>query len=201
MKRDSPLPRRTELARTGQLTRRTELPRGVDLIRITPLRHRSRPATTNAKLTAAATRAAEQLARDIVDQRSQGWCEIRIPGECRGRATNWCHRIAEGQGGPWLASNGINGCGSGTTGCHGWTHRNPSLAEAHGWIVPPTFQIVDGLRVRLDADAFPTYLWRPGTEEPDWYWLDNHGGAATVDQVDGIELHEVIQRGGALWLA
>jgi hypothetical protein len=180
VRRSGPLPRRTELKRT------TELPRGVDLVRVTPLRQRAVPATPHAKLAASAERAAEKLAREIVGERSGGWCEIRIPGECLGRMSNWCHRIAEGQGGRWLASNGVGGCGSGTTGCHGWTHRNPALAEAHGWIVAPTYQVVDGLRVRLDADAFPAYLWRPGSSAPDWMWLDNHGGAVTVDQVDAV---------------
>ena len=31
--------------------------------------------------------------------------------------------------------NGINLCGSGTTGCHGWVHSHPFEARAMGWIV------------------------------------------------------------------
>jgi hypothetical protein len=131
-------------------------------------------------------------ATKLVRARNDGSCEIRVPGVCLGGATNFCHRIADGQGGPRLASNGVAGCGSGTTGCHGWTHDHPDLAKAHGWMIAPTYQVVEGRRVMLDADAFPAYLWRPDADEPEWVWLDDAGGAVTVAQIADVELYEVM---------
>ena len=70
----------------------------------------------------------------------------------RARATNWAHRVARGQGGAWCPSNGLHLCGSGTTGCHGWSHLHPTEAKARGWIVEP---------------------WRDPAEVPALHWL--HG--------------------------
>lgn len=185
MNRGGPLQRHTPLARTP-------LARGVDLIRITPLR-RSNGALPVRGAAEPGERSAETLARKHLRDRSQGHCELRIGGVCLGRTHDqFCHRLAEGQGGPWLASNGIAGCGSGTTGCHGWCHDNPALAEAHGWIVAPTYRMVDGMRIRLAAEAFPAFLWRPDADEPDWVWLDDTGGAVTVDQIADVELYELM---------
>jgi hypothetical protein len=80
----------------------------------------------------------ERPARDGVEGRSGGWCEMRVDGVCFGSADNWCHRIAQGQGGLWQASNGLAGCGSGTTGCHGWCHANPAAAQELGWMLLST---------------------------------------------------------------
>ena len=80
----------------------------------------------------------EKRARELVYNRSDYLCEVRIPGVCLGRATNWHHRQAKGQRGPWAPSNGLHVCGSGTTGCHGaLTNTNGRRAEyeAKGWIV------------------------------------------------------------------
>ena len=77
----------------------------------------------------------EWEARRLVEERAQGWCEVRLPEVCQGRATNWHHRQNRSQGGRWLASNGIALCGSGTTGCHGWITEHPSAARENGWAV------------------------------------------------------------------
>lgn len=50
------------------------------------------------------------------------------------------HRIARGMGGTsnnliGHPSNGVALCGSGTTGCHGWTEAHPKHAGALGWRV------------------------------------------------------------------
>ena len=99
----------------------------------------------------------EGLARDRVKARSGGWCEMQVPGVCLGRATNWCHRVGKGQGGQWRASNGLAGCGSGTTGCHGWCHANPAAARERGWMLRRTEDpaavpvlLPTGVRVLLD---------------------------------------------------
>jgi hypothetical protein len=74
-------------------------------------------------------------ARRITRDRSGGDCELRIDGVCLGRATNFQHRRNRSQQGPWAPSNGIDVCGSGTTGCHGYIHQNPKEADDNGWTV------------------------------------------------------------------
>lgn len=71
----------------------------------------------------------ETQARRIVRARSNGRCELCATT----RATNWSHRRARGQGGLWTPSNGLDLCGSGNTGCHGWLEANSKLADAGGW--------------------------------------------------------------------
>lgn len=73
------------------------------------------------------------LARKIVYERSEGWCEVALRGRCFGRAGNWHHRRAAGR--IWTPANGLHVCGSGTTGCHGWITENSRLAMARGWVV------------------------------------------------------------------
>jgi hypothetical protein len=75
---------------------------------------------------------AEQPARDAVRGRSGGMCEV-----CgTAKATNFQHRLNEGQGGPWTASNGLAVCGQGNaTGCHSVIHLNPTKSYVNGWSV------------------------------------------------------------------
>ena len=80
-------------------------------------------------------KADERLARRLVRERSGGDCEVRIPGVCLGQATNFMHRRGRGQGGPWTASNGLHGCGSGSAGCHGWITAHPAQSWRNGWYV------------------------------------------------------------------
>ena len=77
----------------------------------------------------------EHQARALVRARSEGWCEVRIPDICRGRATNFQHRKNRSANGGWSPANGIDICGSGTTGCHGYIHANPAEATRWGWTV------------------------------------------------------------------
>jgi hypothetical protein len=74
-----------------------------------------------------------KTARDLVYGRSDGWCEVRVPGICFGRAGNWHHRRAFGR--VWTPSNGLHVCGSGTTGCHGWIGDWPNAANERGWLL------------------------------------------------------------------
>lgn len=94
----------------------------------------------------------ETTCRRIVRERSEGDCEIRIPVVCLGRATNFQHRKNRSQGGAWVPSNGLDVCGSGTTGCHGWIHANPAEAYARGWSVKSTD----------DPAVVPSTHWRWG---------------------------------------
>lgn len=73
----------------------------------------------------------EKIARQLVRERSGGICEVCgvLP------ATNFQHRKNRSQGGRWSASNGLDACGSGTTGCHGFIHANPAKSYEAGWSV------------------------------------------------------------------
>lgn len=57
-----------------------------------------------------------------------GWCGVRP-------AKNGCHRLPEGQRGPYIPANLLPGCGSGTTGCHWRTEQARTLSYACGWLI------------------------------------------------------------------
>lgn len=71
----------------------------------------------------------ERAARWLVKARSGGWCEIQITDTCHTQATDFSHRIREGQGGQWSASNGLHACRP----CHSWVSLYPFGARAKGW--------------------------------------------------------------------
>ena len=82
---------------------------------------------------------------------------------CGGTDLTAQHRIARGMGGnrqPHIAApaNGLPLCGSGTTGCHGWTEHHPTLAELLGWRLP---SYVDP----LEAPFWTRFGWRLWTVE------------------------------------
>jgi hypothetical protein len=94
------------------------------------------------------------------------------------------HRRARGMGGnrdPLIAAapNGLPLCGSGTTGCHGWTERHPVLAELLGW------RLV-GMQDALDAPFWTRFGWRiwlatrMNPDSPDFYTV----GYVDVDELD-----------------
>jgi hypothetical protein len=97
-----------------------------------------------------------------------GRCEL-----CGRPATNFAHRLAKGQGGLWSPCNGILLCGSGTTGCHGWCHANPTSARAGGWIIDTGEHPAD----------VAVYL-RPRTLYAAWWLLDDDGCYSLVDRRD-----------------
>lgn len=73
-------------------------------------------------------------ARSAIDGQNR-LCETRIQGVCLGRGMNFQHRKNRSQGGLWLPSNGLDVCGSGTTGCHGYITEHPAEATEKGWTV------------------------------------------------------------------
>lgn len=71
-----------------------------------------------------------------------------------------------------LPCNIVELCGSGTTGCHGWTHAHPAEAERFGYIIP-------SWRDPLNA---PIRDWNG-----DWWWLLDDGTAQRLTQIEIIE--------------
>jgi hypothetical protein len=112
----------------------------------------------------------ERTARPLVRARSNGWCEVRLPGVCLGRATNQHHRKNRSQGGRWDAANLLDLCGSGTTGCHGvLTDPQGRRAEyeGNGWIVPGHQEPAD----------VPVLIHNANVGH-DWVVLDSRGDVA-----------------------
>lgn len=77
-------------------------------------------------------------ARDAIYE-AAGW---RCVGCGRADPLTCQHRRARGMGGTSLAAigeapNGIALCGSGSTGCHGWTEAHPAHARTLGWRLGP----------------------------------------------------------------
>lgn len=102
----------------------------------------------------------ESEARRRVALRAAGRCEL-----CRGTdSLTFAHRRSRGQGGGWSPANGLRLCGSGTTGCHGWTEHNPDAAAAGGWRL-----------VHDDRDPAVVPVWLNGLNGPGWWLLDDLG--------------------------
>lgn len=105
----------------------------------------------------------EAEARRIVRERSEGICEIVVPDVCLKRAAGVHHRLKRGQGGPWSPSNLLDACGSGTTGCHGYT-------EAH-----PTWAIGEGLWLMRGNDPREISVHMRWVNAKSWWLLDDEG--------------------------
>lgn len=74
---------------------------------------------------------AYQDARAVVRGRSKGWCEIRVPRVCEGRAVEFHHKLMRSQGGPDTPENLAHAC----TACHMYVHRNTGWAYKVGWLI------------------------------------------------------------------
>jgi hypothetical protein len=160
--------RRKGLQRTGGIARtsplrRTPLERGDSVLRSSGPIKAKRPTQSPE----------ERRAKRLTRTRSGGWCEMRVPGVCLGRARELSHRWAEGQGGLWCASNGLDSCG--LAGCHGWLHSNPAEAKRLGWMIAPTYRIEAGRRVPVPTTEFPAHIWLPGWDEAREVWLTDDG--------------------------
>jgi hypothetical protein len=104
--------------------------------------------------------------RRKVVARSGGDCEIRTPW-CQGRGREFSHRRAEGQGGKWLATNGLFSCGHGNLdGCHGYLHQHPEEATEKGWIVSAW---------GVDQAEIEVFMWHD--DRRDWWLLLPDGTA------------------------
>lgn len=121
----------------------------------------------------------EKRAKKAVHRRSGGHCEIRTPW-CLGPATNFSHRRADGQGGLWTASNGLDSCGWGNaTGCHGYCHQHPEEARKNGWFISaflstPTTEVETLIHSRYGHT---------------WVLLDDEGDLTLAPFPDGSSQH------------
>lgn len=168
LKPSPPPARNTPLEHHAELTRSTPMRRTTGLSSSGPIKAK-RLAMSDAQLEA----------KLLVTTRSGGLCELRVPGVCLGRARDFSHRWAEGQTGLWCASNGLASCG--LFGCHRWVHDHPTEAKRWGWIIAPTYRLVDGRRVPVPPAEFPALIWRPRASAPRFVLLDDLGGAHSID--------------------
>lgn len=136
----------SQLKRTGRLQSKGLIGRGNA---IKPVRPRYDPT--------------EKAARSGTRERSGGWCELQIVGVCLGRAGNYQHRVNRSQLGKYATGSGLDVCGSGTTGCHGYIHAHPAESYRNGWSV----------------ESWADPLTRPVLRRGEWVLLDDEGGFAT----------------------
>jgi hypothetical protein len=129
MKRGTkPLKANPEKTREWQQRSRKALPTGDK-----PLERTEMKSTVSKKTKA--FRAEMEGVRPLVEERSHGMCEIRLPQVCQGRATNIHHRLPRGAGGTNSKANLLHLCGSGTTGCHGWVESHRKEAYELGLLL------------------------------------------------------------------
>lgn len=72
-----------------------------------------------------------ETARDVVQARSKGWCEVRVPRVCTGRGEQFHHKLMRSQGGPDTPENLAHTCAA----CHLYVHRNPGWAYRTRWLL------------------------------------------------------------------
>lgn len=118
--------------------------------------------------------AAQALIRETAIDRNAGSCSWA----CGRPATNGCHRLPAGQGGPYILANIIGGCGSGTTGCHWRTEQARALSYACGWLIRSDTQpAARAARIAATPALITTQLGAG------WHQLDDgHGLASRYDE-------------------
>lgn len=132
--------------------------------------------------------AEQRMLRAGVLSLNGGFCQLA----CTRQAANFAHRIPQGQGGPYIAANGLGLCGSGTTGCHWRTEQARDLAYSCGWLIRAS----DGADPAWQATSTPALIttilgrgWHMLGEEgafarlaepeevPAWMWQDGFDAA------------------------
>jgi hypothetical protein len=151
-------PRKLPLQRTA-IVRKTPMPRAGKPLKRGPVKPRRQVSVTPE----------ERRARKLVKARGE-FDNVRVCELCfANRATNYQHRKNKAQCSTaemWTPVNGLDVCGSGTTGCHGWIHSNPTKARELGWMVGR----------EEDPAEVPVLLCQYG-----WVLLDSDGGWEPVN--------------------
>lgn len=107
-------------------------------------------------------KADEKRGRMGAKKRSQGLCEVHLPGICLGWGHSIHHRKNRSQGGNWDISNLLHVCGDGVRGCHGWITENPKASYKKGWAVKGCWRS-DEVPVLLAHDTEPVLLSDDGS--------------------------------------
>lgn len=71
----------------------------------------------------------DEVRQDLI-ARSNGWCEVAVPG-CAGRGTQAHHRLRRAQGGKGTLKNGLWVCRA----CHSFIHDHPAESFERGWLI------------------------------------------------------------------
>jgi hypothetical protein len=121
----------------------------------------------------------------ILDRDGMACARCGIPVDTSSVGYSLQHRDNRGMGGTRdtrinLPSNGLTLCGSGTTGCHGWTEENPTEAERLGYAVQSW----------ADPKTVPVFALGK------WYLLDNNGGKRRCLPPADYDAHSVAARKG-----
>lgn len=91
------------------------------------------------------------------------------------------HRLLRSRGVLHVPSNLVLLCGSGTTGCHGWAHREVDAATRLGLIVPswakPSEWPILAATGTLARLVYPT----------GWFTLDDDGQFHPINEADRLE--------------
>lgn len=116
------------MKRTKRLARTSGLPRTGGLSRVTPM-----PRAAWARKTGKGTDPSPAV-KAAVRKRDDYAC-ARCGVNVAERLHSIHHRVRRSQRGRHVAENLVTLCGDGIAGCHGWVHRHPVEARAHGWLL------------------------------------------------------------------
>ena len=135
--------------------KRASLARGAALVTRTQLRRTKGMPRERRVAASAGPKAADrstdipQESRDTVTARSQGVCELQVPGPCTRQATDMHHRQRRREHRDHRPVNLAHACRR----CHRVTHDRPELARAFGWIVS-AFAVPDEAPMMLRGDRW-----------------------------------------------
>lgn len=158
MKRTKRLARTTGLPRTGGLSRSSGLSRTGGLPRAAWVRKMGKGTDPSP-----AVKAAVRKRDDYACAR----CGVNVAE----RLHSIHHRVRRSQRGRHVAENLVTLCGDGIAGCHGWVHRHPVEARAHGWLLLGTDDpLLEGVMYASEYGSGATlWLTRDGkrvTDDP-----------------------------------
>lgn len=118
-----------------------------------------------------------------IDTRDEGRC-VKCRRWVAGTPASRHHRKLRSRGGMGTVQNGILLCGTGTTECHGWAHKNITEATEKGFIVPSW----------REPENWPLLCWRLtelGIYVETWCRLTVYGSREWITELEARNLMEV----------